>query len=166
MAELLDLYDEAGNLLSEKRFRGEPILSGEYLLVVTAFIRNHRGEFLISRRAHEKKGGGQLETVGGVATSGEDSETAILREIHEEVGLSIHPDEIKFLKRLSYITERSYHFDIWLVDKAFDLNDITPQVEEVSEVMFVSRADLVEMVKNNAFFNAHSYARVIEEALI
>lgn len=166
MAELLDLYDDLGNPLNQTKFRGEPLSSGEYLLVVTAFIKNHRGEFLISRRAQGKKGAGQLETVGGVATSGENSQTAILREIREEVGLCLDASEIHFLKRLSYMTERSYHFDIWFVEKTFELSDIVLQVEEVSEVMFISRETLVEMVKNNAFFNAHSYARVIEEALI
>lgn len=166
MRELWDLYDNLGNKVERQIYRGEPLLEGEFHLVVSALIRNTKGQYLISRRAPDKKGAGELETVGGAATAGESSVQAILREVKEEVGLSTQEDELQFLKRFTFNTSRSYHYDVWLIVKDFDIETLILQPEEVSEVMWKSADEVKTLISNGEFFNYQKYQQLVDEGLI
>lgn len=166
MKELWDLYDKVGNKIPRQIYRGEALNPGEFHLVVSALIQNREGKYLISRRAEPKKGANSLETVGGAATSGETSLEAVLREIYEEVGLVVEPSEIKFLKRYTFETQRSYHYDIWSVVKDFEFDTLIPQVEEVSEVMLLEPAKVIELIETGQFFNYEKYKTLVDEGLI
>lgn len=57
----------------------------------------HKGKVLIVQRAkNDEIGGGTWECVGGKIEFGEDLETALLREIKEEVGLSVTVEKILY----------------------------------------------------------------------
>lgn len=134
--------------------------------MVSAFIKNSKGEYLISRRSKNKNGGGLLETVGGAAIEGEDSQTAIIREIHEEIGLAISADEITFLKRLKFNSDSSYFFDIWMVEKEVELEKLCLQVEEVEEVMWVDQENVEKMINEALFFNYQIYKEILSLGVI
>lgn len=92
--EIWDLYDEHRNKLGRTHIRGEEIPDGSYHLVVQAWIKNSRGEYLISQRAESRPTFPlQWECVGGSVLAGEDSITGVLREIEEEVGLTLRPED-------------------------------------------------------------------------
>jgi 8-oxo-dGTP diphosphatase len=57
----------------------------------------HEGKVLIIQRANDDEiGGGTWELVGGKIEFGEDLETALVREIKEEVGLDVTVEKILY----------------------------------------------------------------------
>lgn len=62
------------------------------ILVVAAVVENAAGEVLIARRPeHHQIAGGQWEFPGGKVEAGESPTSALVREIKEELGLTVCP---------------------------------------------------------------------------
>ena len=61
---------------------------------VGSIILDPTGQALFIRRAHDP-GKGKLGVVGGFVGAGETAEGALIREIHEEIGLKV--DQLEFL---------------------------------------------------------------------
>lgn len=59
------------------------------LTVVAAVIKNASGEWLIAQRPEHKIRGGQWEFPGGKVDAGESRENALIRELQEELGVTI-----------------------------------------------------------------------------
>ncbi|RCU43218.1 (deoxy)nucleoside triphosphate pyrophosphohydrolase [Corallincola holothuriorum] len=57
--------------------------------VVAAVIENENGEWLIAKRPKHKTRGGYWEFPGGKIEAGEEAQTALKREISEELGIRI-----------------------------------------------------------------------------
>lgn len=95
--ELLDMYDQNRKLTGIIRRRGEPRQPGEYGLVVCVWVYDGKGKLLLTRRAQEKSFAGTWENSGGAAQAGEDSLTAIARELREETGIEAEGSEFEFL---------------------------------------------------------------------
>lgn len=92
--ELWDLYNENRELTGRTHVRGEKIPAGFFHLVVHVWIRNSRGQYLISQRSADRTEHPLLwECVGGSVLLGEDSLTGALRETMEEVGIALHPED-------------------------------------------------------------------------
>ena len=95
--EYNDIYDKNRNLTGRIHKRGTPWRAGEYGLVVCVWIYDGRGNLLLTRRAPGKSFAGTWENSGGAALAGEDSLTAIRRELFEETGIRAEPEEFEFL---------------------------------------------------------------------
>ena len=89
--ELWDVYDARRQKTGRLHRRGDPLAEGEYHLAVQAWLRREDGLFLLTRRDPSKGFPLLWECTGGSAAAGEDSRTAILREILEETGLAFSP---------------------------------------------------------------------------
>lgn len=90
--ELWDLYTEDRRPAGRDHVRGEPLPPGCYHLVVHVWIRSPGGKYLISQRAADRPTHPLLwECVGGSVLKGEDSLSAALREVKEEVGVELDP---------------------------------------------------------------------------
>ena len=87
--EIWDVYDAQRQKTGKRHRRGEQLGEGEFHLVMHCWMRNSRGEYLLTRRCPEKSYGGRWESTGGSALAGEDSLTAVLREVKEETGLTL-----------------------------------------------------------------------------
>jgi 8-oxo-dGTP diphosphatase len=67
------------------------------MVVVVKGLILHEGKVLIVQRAKDDEiGGGTWELVGGKIEFGEDLETALVREIKEEVGLDVTVEKILY----------------------------------------------------------------------
>ncbi|MDP4086068.1 MAG: NUDIX domain-containing protein [Bacillota bacterium] len=66
------------------------------MVVALKGIIFHEGKVLIAQRANDDVGGGTWECVGGKMEFGEDLETALEREILEEVGLKVSIQRILY----------------------------------------------------------------------
>jgi len=166
MREEWDIYTVNGDKTGRTAYRGDDLEIGEYHLVVTALIKNSSGAYLISRRSEQKKSGSILEMVGGSAVKGDDSLTAIVREIKEELGLTVAPQDLKFVKRLPFETQCSVLFDIWTLDMEVDLDSLTLQEEEVAEVFWLDGQVVKDIILKGEFFNHHIYRELIELGLM
>ena len=82
--EKWDLYTKYREKTGEEMIRGERMPEGCYHLTVDVWIRNSRGQYLISQRAANRPSYPLLwECVGGSAVKGESSLEGALREVKE-----------------------------------------------------------------------------------
>lgn len=95
--ELWDIYNRDKTKTNKTMVRGEKFEKGAYHLVVHACIFNSKYEMLIQQRQPFKSGWPNMWdiTVGVSALSGESSQTAIERELFEEIGLKIHLQDVQ-----------------------------------------------------------------------
>lgn len=158
--ELWDLLDGMGNKLNKTIIRGEELKNGEFHLAVHIWIVNDNEEFLIQKRADNLKHlPGVWAVTGGSVIAGEDSLTAALREVKEEIGINIDPKRIKMLFR----TKKKDHFaDVWIVRKNVLLSQLEIQVDEVSLVKWVNKKVLLDMINTGVF---HNYGQDYFEAV-
>ena len=88
--ELWDLYNAQRRLVGADHIRGEELPDNCFHLVVHVWIRNHQGQYLLSQRAADRPTFPLLwECVGGSVQKGETSLQGALREVKEEVGLTL-----------------------------------------------------------------------------
>lgn len=62
--------------------------------VAVAVIRDTMGRVLVARRSPHQHAGGKLEFPGGKIESGESVEAALVRELEEELGLQVAPEDV------------------------------------------------------------------------
>lgn len=149
--ETWDIYDEYGNKTGRTVIRGEKLAEGDYHLVVHIWIMNDNNEYLIQKRTdHLKHMPGIWATTGGSAIKGEDSQTAAIREVEEELGIEPNTNKMKKIKR---IKRKDNFADIWFLQQNISLDEIEMLKEEVSDVKWVSKETLNEMIENGIFHN-------------
>lgn len=154
--EKIDILTELGEFTGQTATLDECHSKGYWHRAVFCLIINKEGKILLQKRSPEKKlwpNKWDL-TVGGHVRTGEFGRQALIRECKEELGLNIKDDEIKFLvSSISKYNKNGYinnHFDeCYLIIKDVNINEITMQKSEVSEVAFFTQEDLSERIKDN-----------------
>jgi len=150
-AEMWDILDADGKKIGRFVRRGDELKEGEYHLVLHIWIKNSKGEYLISKRCPNKDFGNLWECTGGSAIAGEDSLTAALRETKEELGLTLNPDKgemIYSLKRLG-----SFHniVNVWMFRDDFDISDVVLQEGETCDAKWASQDEINRMIVSGEF---------------
>ena len=81
------------------------------LLVVAAALINSQGEILLAQRPEGKRLAGKWEFPGGKVEAGETPEAALVREMKEELGITIAPKDLEPFWFLShdYVAEFGFH---------------------------------------------------------
>lgn len=148
--ELWDILDESRSKTGRVVQRGKSMNSGEYHLVVFAIIINSEGEFIISKRTPNKTYPNTWEFTGGSALAGEDSLSAILREVKEELGIELINSNGKLLKTIKY-EEGSYFADVWLFEQDIEIKDVVCQPEEVSEARIATKKEVIKLIEEDIF---------------
>lgn len=146
--ELWDIYDENRNLTGRHHRRGDFLAPGEYHLVVHVWVRNSRGQFLITKRSPNKGFPNLWETTGGSALAGDDSLTAALREMREETGLQLDPGRGE--RVLSYRGD-DYFSDVWLFRQDFELKDVVLLEGETCDVMYADKEKIIALSQAGLF---------------
>lgn len=150
MAEYWDIYDHDRELTGRTHLRGERLNPGDYHIVVHVAIFRKDGKLLIQQRQFGKRGwAGKWDvTCGGSALAGENSQTAAMRELEEEIGYEINLENIRPDFSLSF--DRG--FDDWyLVGEEVDLASLTLQVEEVIDVTWATKEDILALLEQDQF---------------
>ena len=125
--------------------RGDPLPEGDYHLVVQVWVRNARGEFLLTRRAPTKGFPNLWEPTGGSAQAGDDSLAAALRELREETGLEVRAEQGRLVRTM----RRQHNFlDVWLFDADFPIDAVTLQPGETTDAQYADARQIRAMQKS------------------
>lgn len=148
--ELWDLYSENRELLGRDHIRGEQLPIDGYHLVVHVWIRNSKGEYLISQRsANRSRYPLMWECVGGSVVKGEDSLQGAIREVKEEVGIDLEPDKghVLFTKVRKIMEGKIVNdiVDVWLFDYDGEVNLSDATTDEVAQVTWVDREQIRDL---------------------
>ena len=146
--EIWDIYDSKRNLTGRTHRRIDPLADGDYHIVVFVWLRSSNGEYLISKRAPNKGYPNLWENTGGSAIAGDDSLSAAIREVKEELGLDANPEKGKCI--LSTISGDSF-FDVWLFEQDFDLKDVVLQENETVDARYATLDEIESMIENGKF---------------
>ena len=149
--ELLDIYDNEGNITGRKIIRGDKtaiLKDNEHIAIAVIFIENNKSEFLIQKTSQEK--GGEFSSTGGHVDSGETPLETIKREVKEELGINIDNDLIEEYGYLLYDMPLRYLF---YLRKDIDIKDIVIQKEEVDYVKYMTIDEIKDLIKNNLMLN-------------
>ena len=96
--EIWDLYTKDGQPTGRTHRRGDPLPTGFYHPGVHVWIKNSKGQYLMSQRATDRPTFPlKWECVGGSMLAGEDSLTGAIREVREELGITLDPNQGKLL---------------------------------------------------------------------
>lgn len=160
--ELWDLYDEHRTLVGRDHIRGKEIPQGCYHLVVHVWIRNSKGEYLISQRSADRPSFPLMwECVGGSVLKGEDSLTGAIREVREEVGLVLSPE---YAKRVCSVVREDVDgiqfrdiLDVWRFeyDGPVALEQATTQ--EVVQTAWMTKEQIQKLLNNGKLVHTLSY---------
>ena len=152
MAEFWDVLDIDGNKTGRTHQRGVPMSAGDGHLVVQIWIMNDKNEFLISKRIGQPEG--MWHTTGGGAIAGEESITAAMREVKEELGVDLIPKNGQRFKRYSepHINDDGFVFiDVWLFRQEADLAFVVLEPNETCDAMWASKEKIMEMIGGGTF---------------
>lgn len=155
--ELWDLYTRDRQSTGERHVRGEKMPPERYHLVVHVWIRNSRGEWLISQRSatchqHPLK----WECAGGSVIAGEDSLTAALREVAEEVGVQLDPENGLFLG--SVLREKGQSIlDQWIFRYDGEPDLAAATTDEVAQSRWMTEREIRGLIGAGAFSPSRSY---------
>lgn len=98
MPEIWDLYTLDGKKTGETiaRNQHDEVPEGRFHMWVQAWIRNSKGQYIFSQRAADKDTEPLLwECVSGHSIAGETSRQAVVREVFEELGIRLRPEDGK-----------------------------------------------------------------------
>jgi 8-oxo-dGTP pyrophosphatase MutT (NUDIX family) len=152
--ETCDIVDGFGNRTGRVATRGTYLAAGEFYPVVHVWIRDEFRNYLIQQRAfHLASGPGIWATTVGYVLAGEESVSAAIREVQEELGIQIFPLHLKRIDR--HALENRVE-DVWLADVLSSSIGTPIPGTEVADWKWVSTVELQQLVSQNDFFR-YSY---------
>lgn len=155
MEEMFDVLNEWGEYTGEVASRDRCHTEGLWHRAVYGFVIDKNKNVLLQKRSANKKAWPNMwdVTVGGHVDAGEFGRQALIRKAKEELGLDITDDDIKYLVGSTSIDTAkgiNKHFnECYMILKDVDVSDIKLQEEEVSEVRYFSKAEILERIDNN-----------------
>lgn len=154
--EYFDVLNDKGEFTNQIETREKCHKQGLWHRSVYAFIFNKNGDVLLQKRSANKKLWPNLWdiTAGGHVLAGEFGEQALIREIKEELNIDVHENEIKYLVGSTSSNVKNdmidNHFnECYIITKDLDISNIKLQKEEVSDVKWFSREEILNRINNN-----------------
>ena len=157
MEEYWDVYDKNRVFQNRTIRRGDSFAEGEYYVCCEVWLQNSKGEMLVTQRHPSKKAGGLWEFVGGGVLAGETTAQAAVREVKEEIGITLTNDELSLL---DVYRHRNYFLDIYLVKIDVDIQRLVLNRTETVDAKWVSKEELRLMIENREV--VHSVAQRFE----
>jgi len=150
--EIQDIYDSGRIKTGRTHMRGERLQDGDYILIVMVLIFNSKGEMLIQKRSEHLKWAPGLWTMtaGGAAITGDTSASAAGRELFEELGIQM---DFKGRPANFSVNSGSAFLDYFLVTADIDLSSLNMPTSEVAAVRWVSKKEMIAMVKKGECHN-------------
>ena len=149
--EYWDLYDSERKPLGRVHARGEAFAEGEYYVCAEIWVKNSKGQFLITKRHPDKKAGNLWEFSGGGTLAGESTVQSAVRELREETGIAANEAELKLFATYQ---RKNYFQDLFLLCKDVELSDIVLQSDEAIDVKWATAAEIQDMIEKEEFVHS------------
>lgn len=153
--EYLDIVDENNELTGKTEERNIIHEKGIWHREVAVWIMNEKGEILLQKRASTKKQEPNKWAIcAGHVDAGEAVESAIIREMEEELGIKVSIDELEFLniyKKQDNLPNniKNYNFQyMYFIKTNWKIEDYTIRLEELSEIKYIPFTEFERIVKN------------------
>lgn len=150
--EKWDVYDINKNKIKNRESiqSTDELLEGEYNLVTVAWVYNSKGEFLMQKRASNKRYPLVYANHGGRAIEGETSKESMVRELNEEIGILINEDELILLRTFN---DDESIFDEYIVLRNIDENQINIDKREVDSCSWFTLEELSDLIDDGVCFD-------------
>lgn len=154
MDELVDLLDENGNYTGETTLKSKAHLLGLFHPTVHIWCYTKVGELLFQKRADTKETFPGLWdiTVAGHIAAAEQIEMAALREVKEEIGLTLKQEElikVKVFKTINHhpngIIDAEFNH-VFLAPLQVPLAELVLQEEEVAALQLIPLPQLKQQI--------------------
>lgn len=157
MNEYFDVLNENGEYKGEVVSREECHKKGLWHRAVAVFIiSSDNKRILLQQRSSSKKLWSNLwdVTVGRHVLTGELGYETVIRETMEEIGVKLNKESIDFIGgTISENTKGDIinrHFnEFYVVHKDIDLKDIILQKEEVQDIKWFDKEDVISKINDN-----------------
>ena len=157
-----DLYDGEGNPVGQRIFRGEPIPPGLHYLAAEVWITDGKGRLLVQQRSPYKKiCPGRWGMTTGCMTAGEDSRQGMERELWEELGIRVLPDELELKTR--FVREDAI-WDVYLLRRPIPLEELRLQKEEVSQAAWMTPEEILRLAREGKAVSYPEFFDLLEKA--
>ncbi len=145
MDELVDILDDKGNSTGETAMKSVAHRKGLFHPTVHVWFYNQRGQLLLQQRGKDKESHPLLwdVSVAGHVGAGENLEDSALREVFEEIGLTIEKKDLEKLgvfksvqKIGDALTDCEFHHT-YLSELRVALQQLKKQDSEVADLALV-----------------------------
>jgi len=162
MAEYWDLYDGAGQKTGEKHLRGTEVPEGRFHKVVHIWIQNSKGELLMQKRSDTVDNcPGEWATTGGSVQAGEEPLPTAVRELSEELGLTVLSEELQYCLMVRRTDSFCY---VYLLQKEIPAESLALQECEVAAVAWMPLEKIEKMVEERTM-HRYVYQEMIKQYL-
>ena len=156
MEEYFDVLNERGEYSEKAETREKCHKEGLWHKAVALFVINSKNQVLLQKRSEKKKLWPNTWdiTAGGHVLAGEFGFEAIKRELKEELGIELTKNEIIFLGSAissnikGDITDNHFN-EYYIVNGDVDETKLKLQTEEVSEVKWFDKDEIIKRIQNN-----------------
>ncbi|NLP03549.1 MAG: NUDIX domain-containing protein [Fibrobacter sp.] len=154
--EFLDVLNPDGSPAGERLSREEVHRKGLHHRTVHVWVRNAKGELLLQKRSSTKEifpGLWDISCAGHLSASDSSLDGAV-RELEEELGISVNKDELQFLftiprhytSTVSNIIENEIT-DVYLLKRRIEPGNLEINRSEIDEVQFIPTNELKKRVE-------------------
>lgn len=156
MEEIIDVLNERGEYTGEVASREKCHKEGLWHKAVVTFIMNSKQQVLLQRRSANKKLWPNMWDVsaGGHVLAGEFGFQAGIRECKEELGIELNKNDLTFLgattsSNIKNNIVNNLFNEYYIVNKEVNVTKLQLQEEEVSEVKWIDKDEIIEKIKDN-----------------
>lgn len=156
MDEYIDIIDSIGKIINKKVLKSDAHKNGWLHASVHVWFYTDDYELLFQKRSENKIAFPNLWdiSVAGHITSGESHINAAVREIKEEIGLEVKPNELRFIgtyaemvKHNPTFIDNEIHY-IYISKLCCSLNKLKIQEDELTDLKLVDINEFRKILKN------------------
>jgi len=156
MEEFFDVLNEKGIYTGREESRENCHQYGLWHKAVAIFIINSKNQVLLQKRSPYKKLWPNMwdMTAGGHVLAGEFGFEAVMRETKEELGIELDKQDITFIgsalsSNIKGDVVNNHFNEYYIVNKDIDETKLKLQKEEVSEVKWINKEEIIKRITNN-----------------
>lgn len=157
--EMWDILDENRIRTGRLHRRGDILAEGEYHMTVHVWVQRSDGKYLLTQRAPNKGYPLMWEVSAGSAIAGDDSLTAALREVLEETGLILQPENGRLVRTDK---SRDVFADMWLFQQDFSLEDVILLEGETCDCMAATSEQILQLAQEGKFVPVANLSELLE----